>query len=54
MSITPQLQSLKFGTDVWDPTHRYETSWLLTPVQFFLFRMMLVSNAPSPRRRCLM
>ncbi|KAK4132531.1 hypothetical protein BT67DRAFT_443728 [Trichocladium antarcticum] len=24
-------QPFRFGTDVWDPSHRFETSWLLSP-----------------------
>ncbi|KAK0656622.1 hypothetical protein B0T16DRAFT_425155 [Cercophora newfieldiana] len=29
-----------FGTDRWDPTHRFETSWLLSPWVLFLFRAL--------------
>ncbi|SPQ18780.1 3336fe03-9d75-4b07-8f89-7c39311b9523 [Thermothielavioides terrestris] len=31
----------RFGTDVWDPTHRFETSWLLTPWLLFFFRALI-------------
>ncbi|PMD16367.1 hypothetical protein NA56DRAFT_316168 [Hyaloscypha hepaticicola] len=29
------MGALKFGTDLWDPSHRFETSWLLTPWVLF-------------------
>ncbi|KAK7744093.1 hypothetical protein SLS53_003611 [Cytospora paraplurivora] len=29
-----------FGTDLWDPSHRYETSWLLPPYVLCAFRAM--------------
>ncbi|CAG8978590.1 hypothetical protein HYALB_00011740 [Hymenoscyphus albidus] len=29
---------LKFGTDIWDPSHRFETSWLLSPWALFACR----------------
>ncbi|CZS98825.1 uncharacterized protein RAG0_07383 [Rhynchosporium agropyri] len=31
-------QHLKFGTDLWDPSHRFETSWLLPPWVLFAIR----------------
>ncbi|KAL2261360.1 hypothetical protein VTK26DRAFT_4336 [Humicola hyalothermophila] len=31
----------KFGTDPWDPTHRFETSWLLSPWALFFCRALL-------------
>ncbi|EDO03777.1 hypothetical protein SS1G_06258 [Sclerotinia sclerotiorum 1980 UF-70] len=37
--MTNNLQMMfKFGTDVWDPTHRFETSWLLSPWALFVVR----------------
>ncbi|KAL2130271.1 hypothetical protein VTI74DRAFT_6688 [Chaetomium olivicolor] len=30
-----------FGTDIWDPTHRFETSWLLSPWWLFCCRALL-------------
>ncbi|KAJ8066193.1 hypothetical protein OCU04_005279 [Sclerotinia nivalis] len=35
------LQIFKFGTDVWDPTHRFETSWLLSPWALFAVRAII-------------
>ncbi|CAN8100938.1 unnamed protein product [Discula destructiva] len=32
---------LKFGTDLWDPSHRYETSWLLPPYALAALRATL-------------
>ncbi|KAH6845319.1 hypothetical protein B0I37DRAFT_379787 [Chaetomium sp. MPI-CAGE-AT-0009] len=31
----------KFGTDLWDPTHRFETSWLLSPWVLFFCRALI-------------
>ncbi|KAJ4295939.1 hypothetical protein N0V88_004641 [Collariella sp. IMI 366227] len=31
----------RFGTAVWDPTHRFETSWLLSPWLLFICRALL-------------
>ncbi|KAK0115658.1 hypothetical protein ONS95_000072 [Cadophora gregata] len=31
-------QHFKFGTDLWDPSHRFETSWLLPPWVLFGIR----------------
>ncbi|KAH6702891.1 hypothetical protein DL95DRAFT_174479 [Leptodontidium sp. 2 PMI_412] len=31
-------QHFKFGTDLWDPSHRFETSWLLPPWILFAIR----------------
>ncbi|KAK4105363.1 hypothetical protein N658DRAFT_416796 [Parathielavia hyrcaniae] len=31
----------RFGTDVWDPTHRFETSWLLSPWLLFFCRALI-------------
>lgn len=46
---------LKFGTDLWDPSHRYETSWLLPPYALFAVRATLVRSIPFlvPSRPCL-
>ncbi|KAE9368854.1 hypothetical protein N431DRAFT_494218 [Stipitochalara longipes BDJ] len=29
------MRTLKFGTDLWDPSHRFETSWILKPWVLF-------------------
>ncbi|KAH8905903.1 hypothetical protein BR93DRAFT_710158 [Coniochaeta sp. PMI_546] len=29
-----------FGQDLWDPSHRFETSWLLPPYALFFFRAL--------------
>ncbi|KAF4632374.1 hypothetical protein G7Y89_g5763 [Cudoniella acicularis] len=29
------FKALKFGEDIWDPSHRFETSWLLSPWVLF-------------------
>ncbi|EAQ92655.1 hypothetical protein CHGG_00890 [Chaetomium globosum CBS 148.51] len=34
-------QVFKFGTDLWDPTHRFETSWLLSPWVLFFCRALI-------------
>lgn len=31
---------LAFGKDLWDPSHRYETSWLLPPYVLFAIRFL--------------
>ncbi|KAH8597550.1 hypothetical protein B0O99DRAFT_650909 [Bisporella sp. PMI_857] len=36
-----KLQFLKFGTDIWDPSHRFETSWLLPPWVLFGIRALI-------------
>ncbi|KAA8575016.1 hypothetical protein MFRU_002g03520 [Monilinia fructicola] len=33
-----KLHAFKFGTDIWDPSHRFETSWLLSPWALFAVR----------------
>ncbi|KAK4230686.1 hypothetical protein QBC38DRAFT_507274 [Podospora fimiseda] len=33
--------AFKFGTDVWDPTHRFETSWLVSPWVLFFCRALI-------------
>ncbi|KAL2166291.1 hypothetical protein VTG60DRAFT_2975 [Thermothelomyces hinnuleus] len=35
------LQAFKFGTGPWDPTHRFETSWLLSPWALFFCRALI-------------
>jgi hypothetical protein len=37
-------QAFRFGTDRWDPTHRFETSWLLSPWALFACRALFVSR----------
>lgn len=37
----------KFGTDTFDPTHRFETSWLLPPWALFAVRALIVSTRSS-------
>ncbi|KAH6619728.1 hypothetical protein B0J18DRAFT_252557 [Chaetomium sp. MPI-SDFR-AT-0129] len=34
-------QAFRFGTDLWDPTHRFETSWLLSPWALFFCRALI-------------
>lgn len=34
------LDAFKFGNDLWDPSRRYETSWLLPPWLFFACRAL--------------
>ncbi|KAJ4165195.1 hypothetical protein LMH87_006837 [Akanthomyces muscarius] len=34
------LQAFKFGSGLWDPSHRYETSWLLPPWLLFVCRTL--------------
>ncbi|KAK4673360.1 hypothetical protein QC763_111260 [Podospora pseudopauciseta] len=31
----------KFGTDLWDPSHRFETSWILSPWALFFCRALI-------------
>lgn len=33
----------KFGTDLWDTSNRFETSWLLSPYVLFACRALIVS-----------
>ncbi|KAI1138239.1 hypothetical protein F5Y05DRAFT_385566 [Hypoxylon sp. FL0543] len=33
-------RALAFGTDPWDPTHRFETSWLISPYALFALRAL--------------
>ncbi|KAK3362653.1 hypothetical protein B0T25DRAFT_11725 [Lasiosphaeria hispida] len=32
--------AFSFGTDLWDPSHRFETSWLLSPWALFFVRAL--------------
>ena len=41
---TSRFQALKFGHDLWDPSHRFETSWLLPPWVLFAVRALIVRN----------
>lgn len=36
-----KLQFLRFGRDIWDPSHRFETSWLLPPWVLFAIRFLI-------------
>jgi len=33
-----RFQAFKFGHDIWDPSNRFETSWLLRPWVLFAIR----------------
>ncbi|KAL2270060.1 hypothetical protein VTJ83DRAFT_2244 [Remersonia thermophila] len=35
------LDAFRFGTGRWDPTHRFETSWLLSPWALFACRALI-------------
>jgi hypothetical protein len=35
-------QAFKFDHDLWDPSHRFETSWLLSPWALFAARALIV------------
>lgn len=37
------LAAFRFGTDLWDPSHRFETSWLLSPYVLGACRALIVS-----------
>lgn len=41
------FRAFKFSTEVWDPSHRFETSWLLTPWMLFAVRATIVCIDPS-------
>lgn len=32
----------RLGSGLWDPSHRYETSWLLPPWLLFICRALIV------------
>jgi hypothetical protein len=36
-------QAFAFGKDLWDPSHRFETSWILPPYALFAARALIVS-----------
>ncbi|PQE23026.1 FAR-17a AIG1 protein [Rutstroemia sp. NJR-2017a WRK4] len=36
--VSTKLHVFKFGDDIWDPSHRFETSWLLPPWVLFAVR----------------
>lgn len=38
----------RFGTDLWDPSNRFETSWILSPWALFACRAAIVSGSPYP------
>lgn len=44
---------LKFGTDLWDPSHRFETSWLLPPYALAAVRATFVRCLFPPCPQCL-
>ncbi|KAJ9130866.1 FAR-17a/AIG1-like protein [Pleurostoma richardsiae] len=35
------LRAFAFGKDLWDPSHRFETSWLLPPYALFAVRALM-------------
>lgn len=37
------VKAFKFGDDLWDPSHRFETSWLIPPYALFACRALFVS-----------
>lgn len=41
-------KAFSFGTDLWDPSQRFETSWLLPPLVLFAARLAFVSFQSSP------
>lgn len=42
------MRALKFGTELWDPSHRFETSWILPPWVLFGCRATIVCPPSSP------
>lgn len=40
--------AFQFGRELWDPSHRFETSWLLPPWVLFGCRAAIVSFALDP------
>lgn len=40
--------AFSFGTTPFDPTHRFETSWLVSPYVLFAIRALLVRPPPNP------
>lgn len=41
-SLKALVASFELGHDLWDPSHRFETSWLLTPWALFYCRALIV------------
>ncbi|KAI0473879.1 hypothetical protein GGR56DRAFT_553739 [Xylariaceae sp. FL0804] len=41
MAMAKRRNPFVFGTGRWDPTHRYETSWLLPPYALFALRALM-------------
>ncbi len=39
-----------FGSDLWDPEHRFQTSWLLSPKILFFVRALFVGLS-TPRKQ---
>jgi hypothetical protein len=46
--MADRFRALKFGTDLWDPSHRFETSWLLPPWVLFGVRAAIVRSTLCP------
>ena len=42
-------QIFSFGTDLWDPSNRFQTSWILSPWLLFACRALIVSLPPVCR-----
>ena len=40
--MASRMQALRLGTDLWDPSHRFETSWLIPPWILFGIRAAIV------------
>lgn len=40
-------KAFSFGTTPFDPTHRFETSWLVSPYVLFAIRALLVRPPPQ-------
>lgn len=43
-----------FGSDLWDPSNRFETSWFLSPWALFACRALIVrsSSHRKSQRKC--
>jgi hypothetical protein len=52
--MAERMRALKFGTDLWDPSHRFETSWILTPWVLFGCRAAIVGLRFLPIQTLLM
>lgn len=35
-----------FNTELWDPSHRFQTSWLVSPYVLASIRLLIVSGSP--------